>query len=66
MKALVTQRIKSGTYWLGLGVGGLGLVEANFHLVQEYLGDKAGLVNLGIMLAIFALREITTKPLSDK
>ena len=65
MKALVIQRAKSGTYWLGLAVGSLGLIEANFHLVADVLGDKAGLVNLIIMLAIFALRETTTKPLSE-
>ena len=66
MKGLFVQRAKSWTYWLGLSVGVLGLIQANFPLISDFLGDKAGIVNMGIMVSIFVVRELTTKPLSDK
>jgi len=66
MKNLIAQRFKSNTYWLGLAAGTLGVVQVNFPMVADYLGDKAGLVNIGLMIAIFLVRELTTKPLSEK
>ena len=66
MKGMISQRFKSLTYWLGLTAGILGVVQVNMPMVAEYLGDKAGLVNIGLMIAIFLVRELTTKPLSEK
>ena len=66
MKGMVSQRFKSLTYWLGLAAGVIGVVQVNMPMISDYLGDKTGLVNRGLMVAIFLVRELTTKPLSEK
>lgn len=64
----IRKRLKSRTYWLGIGVHVLAMLllvqdnMASLNIPAKYVGI-AGIV-LGA--AIYWLRELTTKPVSDK
>lgn len=62
----IAQRAKSKTYWLGLAVSLLAYLQANFPLLEGYLGDYKNAVLFLVGLGICYLRELTDKPLSKK
>lgn len=53
--------IKSATF-----IALMGIVEVNFHLLQETLGQYYGLSFMAIALLMGYLRHITTKPINEK
>lgn len=62
MKAL-----KSKTMWLAFGITALGVVQANYPMVQHLVPEKyQGLVFVVIGVAVGLLRVVTTQPLSEK
>lgn len=63
---MIKQRLKSKTYWLGLTVTGLGLMQMNFPSIASFFGEYQGWVLIGIGIGIKAVRELTDKPLSAK
>lgn len=68
MNAII-KRLKSRTYWLGLGTLLLGILEtAQATGVAPDILDGKGraVVTVGIAVAIFVLRELTKGRISDK
>jgi len=63
---MISQRLKSKTYWLGLVVSTLGVIQMNWPEVQASLGAYAGWAYIGLGIAINIMRELTTGSLSDK
>lgn len=67
MIEIIKQRLKSKTYWLAVAV-------ILFQTVDQFHGQIAGLFGAHVSLAInvlwpvlfMAVRELTTKPLSEK
>lgn len=58
---------KSKTVWLGLGLAVFGYLQAQDHLIKEFLDPQtAGWVNMGFGLVVIVLRFATTVPLSQK
>ena len=55
-------RIKSKTHWTAAAIAGLGMVETNFPMIRDYLGDYYGLSYIGIAVIMAVLREVTTEP----
>jgi len=47
-------------------VGALGLLEANFHLLQDLLGKWYGLSYVVLAVVFYVLRRVTTTPLGEK
>ena len=60
------KRLKSRTNLTGLAIAVLGVVEMNAPMIQELLGKWYGLTYIGIGVAMVILREITTKPVTEK
>ena len=63
---MILQRFKSKTYWLALLVTILPVLQSNWSLLQQYFGEYQNLVYVVIGVFIAILREVTTKPLSEK
>ncbi len=63
---MIKQRLKSKTHRFNTFVGAVGILEVNFHYLQNLLGEYYGLSFIGIMVVGYALRELTTKPVSEK
>jgi len=57
---------KSRTYDAVALVGTLGVIETNFHLLQNMLGDWYGLSYILVAAAFYYLRKVTTGPVGDK
>ena len=62
----MNKQMKSKTNWLGTAVLILGTIQTGLPEVAHYLGDKMGLINMGIGVAIIILRQLTTQPISEK
>lgn len=60
------KRLKSKTHIFSTIVGLLGILEVNYGLLREMLGEHYGWSYIVIMAIGYILREITTKPVSDK
>jgi len=58
--------LKSKTNWAALTVGVLGIVEMNAPMLQDMLGQWYGASFIGISVTMFVLRQMTTKPVSEK
>ena len=66
MRALI-KRMKSKTFWLGIGVFFMGLMEQISGLVSEVVSPENRGLALGFLgLSIWALREVTKKPIDKK
>lgn len=59
---MLIQRLKSRTYWLAILVA----VSANLPGLSGLLGEYYGLASLVIAVLIAGMREVTTKPVSEK
>jgi hypothetical protein len=69
MTTAIRKRLKSKTYWLGLAVFVLGLLEtaqATNTLPEILSGKEKALATLALSVIIFVLREATAKPLALK
>ena len=62
----VKQRLRSKTYWKEIICGVFVILETQFGLLREILGDHYGLAYLLVMLAGFIIRELTKTPVSEK
>lgn len=66
---MLLKRLRSKTYWLGIATFALGALETAqaTGALPELFGDtvRAGMTVLTAVL-IFVLRELTSKPVSDK
>lgn len=60
------KRLKSKTHIFSTIVGLLGILEVNYGLLRDMLGEHYGWSYIVIMAASYILREVTTKPVSDK
>lgn len=60
------KRTKSKTHMLNTTVLVLGFLQLNLDKVQDALGDWYGWIFIAIGVAGLILREITTKPISEK
>lgn len=64
---MIKSWLKSKTLWLGHLVFVLGILETNMRFFESYLPDwTKGLSYILIALAIYAVRAVTTAPLSEK
>ena len=63
---IILARLKSKTYRLLLAVLLLGVLEINFHLLQQYLGDWYGLSFVVISVVGAVVRELTKTPVGAK
>ena len=62
----LTKRLKSRTYWLGIAtllLGALETAQATGVLPEMFSPNVKAGVTIGVAVAIFLLRELTTKPL---
>lgn len=57
-------QIKSKTINFAAVVGALGVVEVNFHLLQDLLGQWYGVSYIVIAALVYYLRTITTEPVT--
>lgn len=60
------KRLKSKTHIWHTLVGLLGILEVNYGLLRDMLGEHYGWSYIVIMAMGYILREVTTKPVSDK
>lgn len=60
------QRLKSKTYWAAIFMASMSIIEINMPILQPMLGDWYPLVYVGMSIAFMAIREATSKPLSEK
>lgn len=64
---MILKRLKSRTYWLGVGVMALGYMEAYGDQLGPILPPEyRGYATLAIGAAIMILRELTNKPIKEK
>lgn len=61
MKSII-KRFKSKTYWLAILIA----LSSQLPLAQDLLAEFYGPIMIIISVAIAALREVTTKPVSEK
>lgn len=66
MLATIKKRLKSKTHWFNIAVGALGVLEANFGLLRDTLGDHYGTAFIAVAIVGFVLREATKEPVSAK
>jgi len=58
---------KSKTLWLNAIAAGLMVIEANFHLMQGQVGDKAYVASVGVLAFLnMILRAVTTEAVAFK
>lgn len=57
-------QFKSKTINFAALVGALGVVEVNFHLLQDLLGPWYGASYIAIAAIVYYLRTITTEPVA--
>lgn len=57
---------KSRTLDVAAVIAILGVIEANFSLISDQLGEYQGFVYIGISIAMALLRMKTTAPVGDK
>jgi hypothetical protein len=57
-------KLKSKTVSFALALGALGVIETNFHLLRDLLGDWYGVSFIAVSLATYYLRTITREPLA--
>lgn len=57
-------QFKSKTINFAALVGALGVVEVNFHLLQDLLGQWYGVSYIAIAAIVYYLRTITTEPVA--
>lgn len=62
----IKKRLKSKTYIWSALVGVIGILEVNYGLLRDMLGEHYGWSYMVIMLVGFLLREATTKSIQDK
>ena len=55
----------SRTYWFNLLVSIIGILELNFHLLQEEIGAYYGVIFIVISIFGVALRTITTTEITN-
>lgn len=68
MKALI-KRLKSRTYWLGIAtllLGALETAQATGVVPQMFDNEIRAAITVGLAMAIFLLRELTTGKVCDK
>lgn len=58
-------RLKSKTHRANIALAVFGVLEAKLSMLQPLLGDKYGLVFVGVAIAYAWLREITKKPVKE-
>lgn len=63
---MIIQMAKSKTVWFSILVMALGIVEVNFPMLQDLLGDHYGLSFIAISIIMGILRMVTVKPIADK
>lgn len=63
---MLSQRLKSKTYWLAITTAVLGVLSQYIPMFQEFLGENYPFVFVGIAILSAIVREMTTKPLSEK
>lgn len=57
---------KSRTLDTAVVIAILGIIEANFSLISDSLGEYQGFVYIGLSIVIAVLRMDTTGPIGDK
>lgn len=60
------QRLKSKTYWAAIFMAGMSILEVNIPMLQPLLGAWYPLVYVGMSILFMAIREATSKPISEK
>lgn len=60
------KQFKSKTILFSWFVMVIGILEANLHLIQDYLGGAYGFVFMGIAVISGTMRIFTTQSLDDK
>lgn len=68
MKRII-KRLKSKTYWLGIGtlvLGGLEAAQATGMTPEMFDGKTRAVVTIALAVAIFVLRELTHGKVADK
>lgn len=63
---MIKKRLKSKTYWLAIALSALTVAQEQLPALKDVLQDNYSLVMFAVAVAIAVLREVTTKPLSDK
>lgn len=58
-------RVKSKTNWTALAITLLGVVEMNYPLLKDLLGDWYGVSFIAVGVAMALLREFTKEPVRD-
>lgn len=66
MVMMIKQRLKSKTHWSSMAKLAVGAIVLNLPMVQDVLGDNYGYVFIGFAILDGILRELTTKPVSEK
>lgn len=66
MLCKLLKRLKSKTHIWSTLIGLVGILEVNYGLMRDLLGEHYGWSYIVIMAIGYILREATTKPVSDK
>ena len=62
----ITKRLKSKTYIYSIILTALTVAQDNLPLLKEYLLDNYNMTMFVIIMTTVILRELTTKPISEK
>ena len=62
----IKKRLKSKTYQAAIVMGIIGIVEMNFYMLQELLGEWFGASYIISAIIFMFLREITKESIDDK
>ena len=63
---MIIQMAKSKTVWFSILIMALGIIEVNFSMLQENLGEYYGISFMVISIVMGVLRMVTIKPIADK
>lgn len=62
----IKQYFKSKTIWAATIISVLGVIESNFHFLQDYLKEYYGVSWVIFSVIMVVLRAVTTQSLDDK
>lgn len=66
MKQAIKSRTKSKSHWFNTFVLAFGFINLNLPMLQDKIGDNYGYVFMVMGVIGIILREVTTKPVSEK
>ena len=62
----IRQHLKSKTQWFNLALAVAGILELNFHLLRDNLGDWYGVAFILVSVIGAVLRSVTTEAINAK